>query len=305
MVYFNNLLDLLDRRQCPLTIIWTFCAIAAFCVDDLVVIVIFLLPDFLDVFSDYCNTFTTRTDLSPHSPTRMFDTSLYGSLGPNPDCFSSWWSNRQEEQSWFSSPFGRPEKTRQCWNYVVHSAAKSLPHCISCHTALVGPYLGLSRNSWYRTTSKDAIYGWENTPTEDSFRSRTQLAGGPTTEHGDVEFDIIWFKLSFGITSDVEDCGTIEDTQDIVTNPRQSRAEQTEHHRQAPMWRNPRRRSTLVVSRPDKPTNMWMPYWVCFLSKNSENKKAWRNCRVSCCAVHLGSHEFRHPARIFYFRPSL
>ena len=88
-VYFNNLLDLLGRQQCPSKIIWTFCTIAAFCVDDLVVIVTLLLPDFLDVFSDYCNTFTARTDLSPLSPTRKFDTSLYGSLGPIPGCFSS------------------------------------------------------------------------------------------------------------------------------------------------------------------------------------------------------------------------
>ena len=75
MVYFNNLLDLLGRWHCPSTIIWMFCTIAAFCVDDLVVIVSFLLPDFLDVFSAYCNKFTARTDLSSLSPTRMFDTS--------------------------------------------------------------------------------------------------------------------------------------------------------------------------------------------------------------------------------------
>ena len=77
MVYFNNILDLLRRRHRPSTIIWMFCTIAAFCVDDLVVIVSFLLPDFLDFFSACCNTFTARTDLSPLSPTRMFDTSLF------------------------------------------------------------------------------------------------------------------------------------------------------------------------------------------------------------------------------------
>ena len=100
------------------TIIWMFCTIAAFCVDDLVVIVSFLLSDFLDFFSAYCNTFTARTDLSPLSPKRMFDTNLFtltarigisyvsrilgcilaccwhcsschGSLGPIPGCFSS------------------------------------------------------------------------------------------------------------------------------------------------------------------------------------------------------------------------
>ena len=89
MVYFHNLLDFLGRWHCPSTIIWMFCTVAAFCVDDLVVIVSFL-PDVLDFFSTYCNTFTARTDLSSLSPTRMFDTSLYGSLGPIPGCFSSW-----------------------------------------------------------------------------------------------------------------------------------------------------------------------------------------------------------------------
>ena len=86
MVYFNNLLNLLGRWHCPSTIIWMFCTIAAFCVDDLVAIVSFLLLDFLDSFSAYCNTFTARTDLSSLSPARMFDTSLYGSLGPIPGC---------------------------------------------------------------------------------------------------------------------------------------------------------------------------------------------------------------------------
>ena len=77
MVYFYNLLDLFGRRHCLSTIIWMFCTIAAFCVDDLVVIVSFLLPDFLDFFSAFCNTFTARTDLSPLSPTRMYDMSLF------------------------------------------------------------------------------------------------------------------------------------------------------------------------------------------------------------------------------------
>ena len=77
MVYFHNLLDLLGRRHCLSTIIWMFCTIAPFCVDDLVVIVSFLLPDFLDFFSAYCNTFTARTDLPPLSPTRIYDTSLF------------------------------------------------------------------------------------------------------------------------------------------------------------------------------------------------------------------------------------
>ena len=54
-----------------------FCTIAPFCVDDHVVIVAFLLPDFLDFFSAYCNTFTARTDLSPLSPTEMYDKSLF------------------------------------------------------------------------------------------------------------------------------------------------------------------------------------------------------------------------------------
>ena len=77
MVYFYNIFDLLGRRHCLSTIIWMFCTIAAFCVDDLVVIVSFLLPDFLDFFSAFCNTFTARTDLSPLSPTRMNDMSLF------------------------------------------------------------------------------------------------------------------------------------------------------------------------------------------------------------------------------------
>ena len=79
MVYFNNFLDLLVRRHCPSTIIWMFCTIAAFCVDDLVVIVSFLLPDFLDFFSAYCRTFTARTDLSSLSPTRC---STRACMGP-------------------------------------------------------------------------------------------------------------------------------------------------------------------------------------------------------------------------------
>ena len=48
VVYFNNLLDLHGRWHCPSTIIWMFCTIAAFCVDDLVVTVSFILPDCLD-----------------------------------------------------------------------------------------------------------------------------------------------------------------------------------------------------------------------------------------------------------------
>ena len=82
MVYFYNLLDLLGRRHCLSTIIWMFCTIAAFCVDDLVVIVSFLLPDVLDFFSAYCNTFTARTDLSPRSPTEMYDKSLFTLIAP-------------------------------------------------------------------------------------------------------------------------------------------------------------------------------------------------------------------------------
>ena len=143
MVYCNNLLNLLGRRHCPVTNIWTFCTIAPFCVGDLVVIVSLLLPDFLDVFSDYCNTFTARTDLSPLSPTRMFDTSLYGSLGPIPGCFSSWVLRSRPWLFFLTStcPFlRRLLRSGSCFVFLAHVA-----DFFSC-TSLLSQFLVSTRS---------------------------------------------------------------------------------------------------------------------------------------------------------------
>ena len=93
VVYFNNLLDLHGRWHCPSTIIWMFCTIAAFCVDDLVVTVSFILPDCLDLYSAYCKIChhfrqhgcSTRACMGPWVPSLAVF--LLGYLGPVPGCF--------------------------------------------------------------------------------------------------------------------------------------------------------------------------------------------------------------------------
>ena len=92
LVYLN-LLDLLDRRHCLSTIIWLFCSITSFPGRLQVLSALItssslsgdfpLLPDFRDFLCDWillsacCNAFSARTDLSPLSPTRTFNTSFF------------------------------------------------------------------------------------------------------------------------------------------------------------------------------------------------------------------------------------
>ena len=44
---------------------------------------------------------------------------------------------QHEEWPWYSSLFGRPEKVRERWNYVLHSSAERLPH----HTYVAQPWI--------------------------------------------------------------------------------------------------------------------------------------------------------------------
>ena len=115
MVYFNNILDLLGRWHCPSTIIWMFCTIAAFCVDDLVVIVSFLLPDFLDFFS--ATATPSQRELICHH-FHQHGCSTRACMGPIPGCFASW---VLESRPWLSS--SRPS--------VPCSSAHLLADCFS------------------------------------------------------------------------------------------------------------------------------------------------------------------------------
>ena len=78
---------------------------------------------------------------------------------------------RPEEQLWFSSPFGRPEKTRESWTCVLHSSTEHLPRRTSVPLPQTKPpkcdtldeqQPSLTHSAGWTTRSSTTFLKWES-----------------------------------------------------------------------------------------------------------------------------------------------